>query len=335
MQKTFLMQEVGSRVKQDSALMKVNRLIDWELFRHCLKGLYRREESLAGGPEPFDPVLMFKALLLGQWHCLSDVELEEALRVRLDFMLFCGFELHEAVPDASTLCRFRNRLVKAKKLAILLHEVNGQLQRHGLMVKAAHGAVVDASFITCAARPDSALEVDEEGEILSESQSADSEARWSKKGNQCYFGYRAYAVVDEADGYIRGMYTAPANESEQKHLHSALQEADFIPKRVYADKGYASQANRQALRTQQIKSAIMHRAHRHRPLTQRQKLANRLISKVRFVVERCFGTLKRQFGMHRACYYGVDKVNSQLLLKAMCMNLLKAANKIQLASMVI
>ena len=62
-------------------------------------------------------------------------------------MLFCGFELHEAVPDATTLCRFRNRLVKAKKLASLLHEVNRQLHRHGLMVKAAHGAVVDASFI--------------------------------------------------------------------------------------------------------------------------------------------------------------------------------------------
>jgi IS5 family transposase len=275
---------------------------------------------------------MFKTLLLGQWHNLSDSELEEALRVRLDFMLFCGFELHDAVPDATTLCRFRNRLVKAKKLASLLHEVNRQLQEHDLMVKAAHGAVVDASFITCAARPDSALEVDETGEVVSESCAIDSEARWSKKGNQCYFGYRAYAVVDEKDGYIRGMYTAPANESEQHHLFSALQEADFMPKRVYADKGYASGANRQALQARQIKSAIMHRAYRNRPLTARQKLANQLIGKVRFVVERCFGTLKRQFGMHRARYYGVEKVNGQLLLKAMCMNLLKAVNKIHLST---
>jgi hypothetical protein len=64
------------------------------------------------------------------------------------------------------------------------------------MVKAAHGAVVDASFISCAARPDSALEVDEEDEIVAASQSADSEARCSKKGHQYYFSYRAYAVVD-------------------------------------------------------------------------------------------------------------------------------------------
>jgi IS5 family transposase len=185
------------------------------LFRHRLKGLYKREASLGGGPEPFDPIVMFKALLLGQWHNLSDAGLEEALRVRLDFMLFCGFELHDEVPDATTLCRFRNRLVKAKKLASLLHEINRQLQQHGLMVKMAHGAVVDASFISCAARPNSAMEVDKEGEIISESQSADSEARWSKKGNHYYFGYRAYAVVDATDGYIRGMHTTPANASEK------------------------------------------------------------------------------------------------------------------------
>ena len=232
---------------------------------------------------------------------------------------------------ATTLCRFRHRLVKAKKLASLRHEVNRQLQQHGLMVKATHGAVVDTSFIEYATRPDSALEVDEQGEIVPESCAADSEARWSKKDNQSDFGYRAYAVVDEGEGYIRGMYTAPPM-SLKKHLHSALHEADFTPKRVYADQGYARGANRQALQAQQITSAIMHRAHRQRPLTQRQKRANQLISKVRFVVERCFGTLKRQFGMHRAHDYGVEKVNGQLLWKAMCMNLLKAVNKIHLST---
>ena len=72
----------------------------------------------------------------------------------------------------------------------------------------------------------------------------------------------------------------------------------------------------------------MHKAHRNKPLTKRQKLANRLISKKRFIIERCFGTLKRIFGMDRASYFGTVKVNAQLLLKAVCMNCLKATNKI-------
>ena len=43
---------------------------------------------------------------------ISDPELERALKVRLDFMIFCGLSLHAAVPDEKTHCRFRNALVK-------------------------------------------------------------------------------------------------------------------------------------------------------------------------------------------------------------------------------
>lgn len=46
----------------------------------------KREASRAGGQEPINPLIMFKAILLGQWHSLSDPKQEEALRVRIDFM---------------------------------------------------------------------------------------------------------------------------------------------------------------------------------------------------------------------------------------------------------
>jgi len=44
-------------------------------------------------------MVLFKCLLIGQWHGLSDPNLERALKVRLDFMLFCGLDLHAPVPD--------------------------------------------------------------------------------------------------------------------------------------------------------------------------------------------------------------------------------------------
>ena len=53
---------------------------------------------------------------------------------------------------------------------------------------------------------------------------------------------------------------------------------------------------------------------------------NRLISKYRYIVEQCFGTLKRRFDMHRARYAGLTKVQGQLTLKSCCFNLLKAVN---------
>ncbi len=77
-----------------------------------------------------------------------------------------------------------------------------------------------------------------------------------------------------------------------------------------------------------IKSAIMHLRNKNKPLLARQKLANQLISKKRYIVEQCFGTIKRLFRMGRASYFGTVKVNAQVILKSICMNLKKAANKI-------
>ncbi|EOC68653.1 hypothetical protein NM3158_1935 [Neisseria meningitidis NM3158] len=43
---------------------------------------------------------MFKAVLLGQWHSLSDPELEHSLITRIDFNLFCRFD-ELSIPDYS------------------------------------------------------------------------------------------------------------------------------------------------------------------------------------------------------------------------------------------
>nr|WP_058616829.1 transposase [Tepidimonas taiwanensis] len=96
---------------EDTPTYRLHQLIDWALIGAQLKGLYRRELTRGGGPEPYAPLSMFKLMLLGQWHGLSDAELERALKVRIDFMVFCGFDPSAGeMPDASTICRFRNRL---------------------------------------------------------------------------------------------------------------------------------------------------------------------------------------------------------------------------------
>ncbi|SFQ01375.1 transposase, IS5 family, partial [Nitrosomonas cryotolerans] len=73
--------------------------------------------------------------------------------------------------------------------------INEQLQSHGLMIKGATGAVIDATLIESAARPKKAilLEVDTEGKAVQfedgsqpgitciEEQSADLDATWLKK----------------------------------------------------------------------------------------------------------------------------------------------------------
>lgn len=47
----------------------------------------------------------------------------------------------------------------------------------------------------------------------------------------------------------------------------------------------------------------MYRVYKNKPLSVRQKLANELISKKRYIVEQCFGSAKRLSGIGRTSYF--------------------------------
>ena len=84
---------VADRVVADNVLRKVDALMDWGRVGRVL-GPVRSKLGRAG----YDVELMIRVLLLGQWHSLSDRALEHALRVRLDFMLFCGSSVLDTAP---------------------------------------------------------------------------------------------------------------------------------------------------------------------------------------------------------------------------------------------
>ena len=92
----LFLREAADRIGDDDVLSKIDALLDWRAFSRILtRGLKRS----GIGPQGYDPLVLFKCLLIGQWHGLSDPKLERALKVRLDFMMFCGLGLHAPVPD--------------------------------------------------------------------------------------------------------------------------------------------------------------------------------------------------------------------------------------------
>lgn len=334
---SFLKHEANNRLSDNNKLVKLSKMISWEGIGEKLKGIYDYEKNGKGGQKPYDSLKMFKALLLGQWHSLSDPELEEALKVRLDFMVFTDFT--SKVPDDTTLCRFRNRLVALGLDVILFQEINEQLEANQLKLKKCEGAVIDATILDSSSRPRKIVKLmpeDREEEIEQPQDKAvlveyskDPEARWLKKRAKNYFGYKAFIATDVGDGYIESVHVTPANKSEMGQLESVI--PDNKPQRVYADKGYSSKENRALLKSKKIKDAIMEKAARNRPLSFWQKKKNFLISRKRFIVEQAFGTLKRRFNFNRVSYVGQPKVKAQMVWKAICFNLLKAVNKVELA----
>jgi IS5 family transposase len=74
------------------------------------------------------------------------------------------------------------------------------------------------------------------------------------------------------------------------------------------------------------RDGIMRKAYRNRPLSEEDKKWNKAISKVRWIVERSFGTLKKVQGFVRTRYLGRAKVEMELHLHALAHNIRKAIN---------
>ena len=72
----------------------------------------------------------------------------------------------------------------------------------------------------------------------------------------------------------------------------------------------------------------MCKAQRNRPLAEIQTKCNRYLLKTRSVDEQSFSTLHRKFRYARVAYLGLLKVSAKSHLKAMCLNLLKMANRL-------
>ena len=91
------------KLGRNAQLDRIATEVKWYRFEKLLKKL----EPEAAGRPPYDPLVMFKALLLAQLYNLSDAGLEFALNDRVSFRRFLGLALESDAPDHTTLCRFR------------------------------------------------------------------------------------------------------------------------------------------------------------------------------------------------------------------------------------
>ena len=323
----------------------IEALIDWKPIQTLLNQKLKRKANAVGNPA-YPALAMFKILLLQRWYNLSDPATEQALLDRLSFIRFTGFSIEDDVPDETTICRFRNGLIKLDILGKLLDMINGQIEGKGLLVR--EGAVVDASVVESQRKPRKVIDImpqdraedkeagadgdakgTDEGttqeSAIKISYSDDEEAAWIWKQRRAHYGYKIHVATDCRDGFILGGHVTPANLSDTGEFERLVDSITLDNGAyVYADKGYTSGHNRDVLLERELKDGIMDRATRSGPLNRHEKLRNRLISGVRYLVERTFGTLKRGYGFARARYISQQKVEAELKLIALAFNLKKA-----------
>lgn len=306
-------------------LERLSGLVKWYRFEKLLARV--REETSLGRPG-YPSLVMFKALLLQSLYGLSDKELEEALLDRLSFKRFVGLALDAQVPDHSTLCRYRNRLIEAGLLERLFGELDRQLDAAGLILR--RGTMLDATVIeTNAARPPKggngdldAAAFDDEMETSCETlRPSDPDARFTRRKGTAgsSYGYKAHVGVDQGSGLIRKVITTPAN------VNDTVVADDLIcgdERAVLADSAYHTHARERLLKQRGIKPRLMRRANKHqRALPLRLARLNHLIARRRAAVETTFATLKRRMGLSVIRYRGLVKAKAQVLIAAMTFNM--------------
>ena len=271
--KAYILREANKRVRKlGDRLAKIDPLIDWEAFRPIITLIYDNKGPKGGRPN-VDEVVMVKLLVLQQWYGLSDPELKRQVADRISFQRFLSFP--DSVPDYSTVWQFRERLAELGRDRMVWQELLRQLDEKGLRVR--KGVIQDATFIT--ADPGQAADKHRgEGARIRRSR----DGAWAKRKNGSVFGYKLHAKTDVDHGLVRDLKTTPAS------VHDSQIDLSREGEVVYRDKGYFG------VEPRGFDTTMRRRVRRH-PLSIRDRLRNRRISRRRAPGERPFAVLKRVF----------------------------------------
>lgn len=297
------------------SLVRLNSVIQWEIFRPVLEEALRKEPKGAGGRPPYDSLLMFKVLILQRIYNLSDDQAEFQINDRRSFMRFLGLNAEDRVPDAKTIWLFRDNLVKADVMRKLFDIFSRQMEAAHLITRT--GTIVDATFVDAPRQRNTreenasikAGEIPgkwEKEENASKLRQKDTDARWTKKGNETHYGYKNHVKADAESKLITGYAVTSANVHDSKAL---LELVDGKDKVLYADSAYSG-AELQAKLPETVEARIHEKGYRNRPLTEIQKESNRKKSKIRVRIEHIFGFMTmslheltvRSIGIARATF---------------------------------
>lgn len=217
--------------KQGDPLERLNKVVEWEYFRITLEKMVNKDKMVNAGPKPYDPLLMFKILILQRYYNLGDNQIEFQILDRLTFCRFLGLSLNDRVPDEKTVWLFRERLIKKGLDKELFDLFNSLLEQNGLI--AHEGKIIDASFVEAPRQRNSREENKQikEGELPkkwdetpNKKRQKDVEAKWTKKNKETHYGYKNHAKVDNKYKFVDKYTITDASVHDSQVLDDLLDE---------------------------------------------------------------------------------------------------------------
>jgi transposase, IS5 family len=281
-------------------LERIDKVINFEFFRALLESkLINHNKKNNAGAKPFDVVIMFKLLILQRYFGLGDKQIEYQIIDRLSFKHFLGFETGDKIPDEKTVWAFREALTKNGLIPLLFEQFHGFLIEHNLILN--EGKMIDASFTIAPrqrnSREENALIKKGEGATLwndkpNKKRHKDIDARWTKKNNEVFYGYKNHAKVDAKSKFIDTFIITDASVHDSQVLEPLLRESDK-GQAISADSAYVGPEQEAIIAKYEMINKVHEKGYKNKPLTDEQKKSNNEKSKTRARVEHVFGFMEQ------------------------------------------
>jgi len=284
--------------KLGDPLQKLNKYIDWSIFEIPLANAFKNEtqDLMKGGRPPFSKLILFKALIIQSLYNLSDDQLEYQIIDRASFKRFLGLKKSDKVPDSRTFWLFREQLIEKEVILGLFKIFNETLDAGGVFANG--GKIVDASFVEAPRQRNTR----EENKHIKETGTApqewkekphklsqkDVDARWTKKNDTVFYGYKNHIKTDAKTKLIEEYRVTDASVHDSQVIEQLLTKKDKnLP--LYADSAYTGEEQEEIYKNKEVISEVHEKGYRNKPLTETQKARNKEKSSIRARVEHVFG----------------------------------------------
>ena len=315
------------RTRREVFLEKMDGLIPWERLVERVRPHY----PVAGrGRRPYDLEAMVRVHCVQLFYNLSDPLMEDTLYEAESVRRFCGLSLSGALPDETTILKFRHLLEEHCLGGVLFEEIKSHLEARGHRMTP--GTIVDATVVEA---PTSVKNANGE---------RDAEMGHTRKGKQWHFGMKAHIGVDAETGLTHGLSVSGANESDVEHAHEVLRGDEAV---VHTDAGYRGIEKREENAGRKTRAerpsgkggagaveevergtkwrvAMGHGKRKHLDKGSRKARAEKAKARVRAKVEHPFLYVKRHFGYSKVRYRGLAKNRERIALLLGFTNLLIA-----------
>lgn len=314
----YLLEERLSKL--GNPLEKLDSFIDWNIFESAINEAFKKPELIKskGGRPAFGKLMLFKALIIQSLYNLSDEQLEYQIIDRTSFKKFLGLKKSDRVPDSRTYWHFREQLIKSDTILSLFDAFNARLDRLGIFAN--EGKMVDATFVDVPKQRNSREENKEvkEGKVPVEWQEnthklaqKDIGAKWTKKNNISFYGYKNHIKAGTGTKLIRKYVVTDASVHDSQAMENLLDDTDK-GEELYADGAYTGKASEEIYDRKKVVNRINEKGYKNRPLTEEQKKSNREKSKVRARVEHIFGFMENSMNGSFIRTIGIERAKAKI-----------------------